>query len=53
MITLAAFLCNMIPHLLIIVLYGKDFFGEVPQWFSAMLGVLYFCYIVLDNVDGK
>lgn len=47
------FLCNFIPHIMIVVLFGSDFEGEVPAWFLVALACLYFIYMVADNSDGK
>jgi ethanolaminephosphotransferase len=47
------FLCNFIPHILIVALYGPDMSGYIPPWFSYMLGIAFFAYMVCDNSDGK
>jgi ethanolaminephosphotransferase len=44
---------NLVPHLLMIILFGKDMEGELPSWFCWCLGVCFFLYMVCDNVDGK
>lgn len=53
LITLAGFAFNIIPHLIIIGLYGNDMEGPCPSWVSFMLGISYFIYTTLDNCDGK
>jgi len=47
------FLCNIVPHVLIAVLYGSDFTGPLEPWFYIFAGVAYFVYLVADNTDGK
>ncbi len=47
------FMCNFIPHILIVVLFGKDLDGSLPAWFNILLGVLFFLYHICDNSDGK
>lgn len=52
-ITLCSFAFNVIPHFIIIGLYGNDMEGYCPNWVAFMLGVSYFMYTTLDNMDGK
>jgi ethanolaminephosphotransferase len=47
------FLCNLIPHILILVWFGPSFEGPLPVWFLVTLAALYFTYMVADNSDGK
>lgn len=53
MITLIAAICLVAPHMLIVLLYGQEFLGPVPSWFTAVVGLSHMTYITLDNVDGK
>lgn len=55
MISFIGFLFNLVPHVLIVVLYGAEFEGTpvVDTWFYVMAGVAYFLYMVCDNCDGK
>ncbi len=53
MISLFGFLCNLVPHILIGLVYGSDFTGPLPNWFYIFLGVSYFVYLEADNSDGK
>jgi ethanolaminephosphotransferase len=47
------FLCNIVPHALIAILYGSDFSGPLALWFYIFIGIAYFVYLVADNTDGK
>jgi ethanolaminephosphotransferase len=47
------FLCNIVPHVFISVLYGSDLSGQLAPWFYIFIGVAYFAYLVADNTDGK
>ena len=53
MISLFGFMCNLVPHILIGLVYGSDFTGPLPNWFYIFLGVSYFVYLEADNSDGK
>ena len=53
MISLFGFMCNLVPHVLIGLLYGPDFSGPMESWFYIVLGLAYFVYLVADNSDGK
>lgn len=47
------FLCNFIPHVAMVVLFGSDLGGDVPGWFAVSMGIAFFVYMVCDNCDGK
>jgi hypothetical protein len=47
------FLLNIIPHILVVVLYGPDLEGDLPPWFCIFIGVTFFLYMLCDNSDGK
>ena len=53
LITLVGFSFNVIPHLLMIALYGNRMDGYIDSWVCVMIGVAYFIYTTLDNSDGK
>jgi len=53
MITFIGLLANIIPAVLIVALYGNDFYGDVPSWFLVMCGFAFFFYMLCDNSDGK
>ena len=53
LITLAGFSCIIIPHLLMVALYGNETEGPIDGWFCVFVGVAFFAYNVLDNCDGK
>ena len=53
LVTLLSFAFNVLPHLLIICLYGNDMEGPIDSWVAVMLGLAYFFYTTLDNMDGK
>ena len=52
-ITLIGFSFNVLPHFIMIALYGNKMEGHVDGWVCVMLGVAYFIYTTLDNCDGK
>ena len=52
-VTLSGFLVNLIPSILIIVLYGWDLSGPLDNWFCFLLGSCYGFYMWMDNCDGK
>ena len=53
MITLISFAWNVIPHFIMIYVYGNKLEGPVGDWACVMLGISYFMYTTLDNCDGK
>lgn len=53
MISFLGFLFNLIPHILIVVLFGDNLGGPLPAWFLIGLGISFFSYMVCDNSDGK
>ena len=53
LVTLMGGLFNLIPMLMIPILYGTDMHGELPPWFCYMCGLCYFLYNICDNSDGK
>jgi len=53
LITLIGFAFNIIPHLIIIALYGNAMEGPIDNWVALMLGISYFIYTTFDNCDGK
>ena len=53
LITLAGFAFIVLPHLLMIALYGNETEGPLPGWFCVFLGICFFLYNTLDNIDGK
>merc|ERR1712151_883998 len=53
LITLIGFSFNVIPHLVIIALYGNEMEGPIDSWVSVMVGFSYFVYLTFDNTDGK
>jgi phosphatidylglycerophosphate synthase len=53
LITLAGFLCNVIPTIMLPLLYGSDLEGEMSAWFLTMCGIAFFVYMICDNCDGK
>ena len=52
-LTLISFSFNVIPHILIILLYDNEMEGPIDRWVGVMLGISYFMYSTLDNCDGK
>ena len=52
-ITLLSFAFNILPHILIIALYGNEMEGPIDRWVCVMIGISYFLYSTLDNCDGK
>lgn len=52
-ITLAGFCCNIVSHLILLYYQGMSFEGNFPSWVPIVVGINYFLYIFLDNVDGK
>jgi phosphatidylglycerophosphate synthase len=52
-ITLVGFMFNLVPHIILAVCYGTSMEGSVPSWVAYLMGICYFCYIILDNCDGK
>lgn len=44
---------NLIPHILLVALYGGDLEGYIPGWMYVTMGVCYSTYMYLDNCDGK
>lgn len=55
---------TVVPCILLFSLYGPSLVGYVPSWFSLILAITFFLYMVknnidvtfgqlLDNVDGK
>ena len=52
-LTLMSFSFNVIPHLIIIAVYGNEMEGPIDRWASIMCGIAYFIYTTLDNMDGK
>ena len=52
-LTLLSFSFNVIPHLIIIAIYGNEMRGPIDSWVSVMCGISYFIYTTLDNMDGK
>ena len=53
LITLAGFSLTFSCKLLMLYLYGLSTEGPVDNWYCYLLGVSYFIYSTLDNVDGK
>ena len=53
MITVVGFIFNFVPHITLAVWYGPSMEGSVPSWVAYMMAFCYFCYIILDNCDGK
>ena len=53
LITMASFSCIIIPHLIMVALYGNATEGPLPSWFCVFLGMCFFGYNTLDNCDGK
>ena len=53
LITLASFSFIVFPHLLMVALYGNETDGPLPSWFCVFLGICFFMYNTLDNIDGK
>lgn len=52
-ITFVAAMCLLLPHLHAWFYYTSGFEASVNPWHPLIVGVLYFLYITLDNVDGK
>jgi ethanolaminephosphotransferase len=52
-ITMAGFLCVVIPYVLMVVLFGPDLYGPLPSWFCFLFAFCYFTYRMLDEMDGK
>ena len=52
-ITLLGFAFVVLPHLILIALYGNKMDGPIDGWVCVMVGISYFIYITLDNCDGK
>jgi len=50
---MAGFMCNLIPHLMVPLLFTYDMEGDLPGWFCVMMGVAFFLYMLCDNTDGK
>lgn len=53
MITLAGFALSIVSHIVLVYYQGMSMEGRLPDWVPIMVGVNYFVYIFLDNVDGK
>lgn len=53
LITLSGFACTLSCKLLMLYLYGFSTEGPVDSWFCYLLGISYFVYSTIDNVDGK
>lgn len=47
------FLLNLIPHLMMLILFGGNFNDSLPPWFCVLAGIAYFLYHLCDNMDGK
>lgn len=47
------FSCTVFCWLLMFYLYGFTTEGPVDSWFCYLVGVSYFVYSTLDNLDGK
>ena len=52
-ITLTGFSFNVIPHFMMIYMYGNEMDGPVDRWVCVLLGLSFFIYTTLDNCDGK
>jgi ethanolaminephosphotransferase len=52
-ISFIGFIANLVPHVLMAVLYGADMEGDMPGWFLTFTGIAYFIYQLCDNMDGK
>jgi phosphatidylglycerophosphate synthase len=52
-ITVLAFFCSLIPHLIILHFAGEDLSVEIPGWMALACGIGQFLYMHLDNMDGK
>lgn len=46
-------MCVVIPWLILFSVFGTDFHGEVSSWWCYLSGILFFCYRMLDEMDGK
>jgi ethanolaminephosphotransferase len=44
---------NLVPHILLPILYGLSLEGPLPNWISLAMGLCYFLYVISDNCDGK
>ena len=53
LITLLGFVFVLLPHALMVALYGNDLEGPIDGWFCVFMGLCGFCYNTLDNCDGK
>jgi len=51
-LTLGGLLCNILAFLLSLI-YVPNGEGEAPRWVYFAIGALIFCYMMLDNTDGK
>lgn len=47
------FLFNLVPHLMIPILFTSDMEGDIPRWFCVFMGICFFGYMICDNTDGK
>ena len=52
-LTLTSFSMAIIPHLIIIAIYGNEMEGPIDRWVAVMCGIAYFIYTTIDNMDGK
>ena len=53
LITLAGFSCTIFCWLLMFYLYGFTTDGPIDSWYCFLVGISYFVYSTLDNLDGK
>lgn len=53
LITVGGALCLVLPHLLTLIIYGRAFEGPVSFEISLAVIITHFCWIILDNMDGK
>ena len=53
LITLSGFSYNIVCVLLLVYFYGFDTEGPIGAWYSIWMGIAYFIYTTLDNMDGK
>jgi ethanolaminephosphotransferase len=53
LITIIAFICSLIPHLLIQLYSFDNLDTELPAWVCLITGLGQFLYNTLDNMDGK
>lgn len=52
-ITLLGFMCTVIPHLIVLIGYSADLYGNIPTWLCLLAAIGQLFYMILDNADGK